>query len=125
MMRKFLVRGMLLLFVCVPIGGSAEESFSHVFVRPSPMGTNFAVVGARTVTLGMPPTIDLQTQIGHFFFSRRGIAPADALYVIFIGGNDIRDARDEADKKFAKAIIREAAEGAADAVRVRAAAGAE
>jgi len=60
-----------------------------------------------------------------FLLSRRGIAPADALYVIFIGGNDIRDARDEADKKFAKAIIREAVEGAAGAVRALASAGAE
>ena len=73
----------------------------------------------------MPPTIDLPTQIGAFLFSRGGVAPADALYVIFIGGNDIRDARDVAEKQVAKAIIREAVEGAAGAVRALAGAGAE
>ena len=179
MMKNFLVRGMLLLFVCVPIGGSAEERFSDIFifgdslsdsgnlavlpgfeflsmfpydhgvsngpravevlaesldltadpslhlVLNSPVGTNFAVAGARAVTLGPPPTIDLPTQIGAFLYSRRGVAPADALYVVFIGGNDIRDARDEAKKKVAKAIIREAVEGAAEAVRALAVAGAE
>jgi len=170
---------MLLLFVWLPVGGSAEERFSEIFIfgdslsdggnlaavpgfeflmafpyddglsngpravevlaekldldaDPSlhlagfgPMGTNFAVAGARAVTLGTPPTIDLPTQIGAFLISRRGVAPADALYVVFIGGNDIRDARDEADKKVANAIIKEAVEGAAAAVRALAGRGAE
>ena len=178
-MRKFLIRGMLLVFLCVPVRGSAEETFSDIFifgdslsdngnlaavpgfeflsmfpyddgfsngpravevlaesldldadpslhlVRLDPVGTNFAVAGARAVTLGLPPTIDLPTQIGVFLLSRRGIAPADALYVVFIGGNDIRDARDEPDKHAARAIIREAVEGAADAIRALAGAGAE
>ena len=66
----------------------------------------------------MPPTIDLPTQIGAFLVSRRGVAPADALYVIFTGGNDIRDARDVAEKQVAKAINREAVEGAAGAERI-------
>ncbi|GMQ75729.1 MAG: SGNH/GDSL hydrolase family protein [Gammaproteobacteria bacterium] len=178
-MRNFFIRGMLCVFLWVPIGGSAEESFSDIFifgdslsdngnlasvpgfeflsmfpyddgfsngpravevlaegldldadpslhlVRTFPLGTNFAVAGARAVTLGVPPTIDLPTQIGSFLLSRNGVAPADALYMVFIGGNDIRDARDESDRRAAKAIIREAVEGVAGAIRSLAGAGAE
>jgi len=178
-MRNFLIRGMLCVFLWIPVGSSAEESFSEIFifgdslsdngnlaavpgfeflsmfpyddglsngpravevlaqglgldadpslhlVRAFPVGTNFAVAGARAVTLGIPPTIDLPTQIGSFLQSHKGIAPADALYVIFIGGNDIRDARGEPDNRAAKAIIREAVDGAASAIRALAGAGAK
>ena len=105
-MRQLLLRMMLVVFLCVPVGGSAEEGFSDIFifgdslsdngnlavvpgfaflsmfpydngfsnglravevladgldldadpslhlVLPVPAGTNFAVAGARTVTLG-------------------------------------------------------------------------
>ncbi|MBX2869424.1 MAG: SGNH/GDSL hydrolase family protein [Acidiferrobacterales bacterium] len=54
-------------------------------------GLNFAVAGARAA--GTSP-IDLSTQVGAFLLPRGGIAPEDKTYVVFIGGNDIRDARD-------------------------------
>ena len=55
------------------------------------IGTNYAVTGARTAGL---TAIDLPAQIGAFAVNQGGVAPADALYIVFIGGNDVRDARD-------------------------------
>jgi len=104
--------------------GLAANPSLHL-VAPFPQGTNFAVAGARAVTLGTAPTIDLPTQIGAFLGSQGGLAPQDALYVVFIGGNDIRDARDIGNKRQAKAIIRQAVDGVSDAVRALAGSGAE
>lgn len=51
--------------------------------------TNYAVGGARA----RPGTLfDLSTQVGLFLGDFSGGAPADALYVVFVGGNDLRDA---------------------------------
>lgn len=158
MTKQFLLRGLLVLYLLLPIGASAEQSFSKLFVfgdslsdtgnlaalpgfeflnsppfdmgfsngdravevlgkslglnvNPSlhlvgpPAGTNFAVSGARA--RGTNP-IDLSAQIGAFLLDNRGAAPSDVLYVVFIGGNDVRDARDEPDKHLAKGIIRDA-----------------
>ena len=55
------------------------------------VGTNYAVVGARAAGL---TAIDLPAQIGAFALNQAGVAPAEALYIVFIGGNDVRDARD-------------------------------
>jgi phospholipase/lecithinase/hemolysin len=51
---------------------------------------NYAVGGARSVNA--PLTFDLPDQVGAFLSDRGGVARADALYVIEMGGNDLRDA---------------------------------
>lgn len=51
--------------------------------------SNYAVGGARARPVG---AMDLSTQVGLFLAQNENVAPADALYVIFIGGNDVRDA---------------------------------
>jgi outer membrane lipase/esterase len=51
--------------------------------------SNYAVGGARARTVG---AFDLSTQVGLFVHDFHGQAPADALYVVFIGGDDLRDA---------------------------------
>lgn len=51
--------------------------------------SNYAVGGARARQVG---AFDLPTQVGLFVSEFHGHAPADALYVIFVGGNDLRDA---------------------------------
>lgn len=51
--------------------------------------SNYAVGGARARTVG---AFDLSTQVGLFVHDFHGKAPADALYVVFIGGDDLRDA---------------------------------
>ena len=53
--------------------------------------SNYAVGGARARTVG---AFDLPTQVGLFMRDFEGQAPADALYVVFIGGDDVRDALD-------------------------------
>ena len=105
--------------------GLAATPSLHLLPPFYPQGTNFAVAGARAVTLGTAPTVDLPTQIGAFLGSQGGVAPKDALYVVFIGGNDIRDARDSGDKRQAKAIIREAVDGISDAIHALVSAGTE
>lgn len=53
-------------------------------------GTNFAVAGARAISDHFPPD-DLPEQIAAFRSDARYIS-SEALYVVFIGGNDVRDA---------------------------------
>jgi len=67
------------------------------------VGTNYSVAGAHAAG---DTAIDLPTQINLFLANNGGAAPADALYVVFIGGNDIRSARDEADEDQRKKIIK-------------------
>jgi phospholipase/lecithinase/hemolysin len=50
---------------------------------------NFAVGGARARGAG---PFDLAAQVGLFLARTGGAAPADALYVVWIGGDDLRDA---------------------------------
>jgi len=69
------------------------------------VGANYAVAGANAS--GEDP-IDLNAQIMSFHANHGFIAPSDALYVIFIGGNDIRSARDVAELSAAKLIVKAA-----------------
>jgi outer membrane lipase/esterase len=52
--------------------------------------TNFAVGAARAREDGL--NFNLQAQVNAFLEQSGGMAPSDALYVIEIGGNDVRDA---------------------------------
>ncbi|MCP5335097.1 MAG: SGNH/GDSL hydrolase family protein [Oceanospirillaceae bacterium] len=73
------------------LGGSANAS---LYLTGPEQGTNYSVAGA---TAGGERPIDLLTQVGAFLQNHAGAAPADNVYVIFIGGNDVRGARDNAD----------------------------
>ncbi len=69
-------------------------------------GYNFAVAGARA---SGNDSIDLNIQIDAFLLSQTsGKIPQDALYVLFIGGNDIRDMRDQTSIKTAYGILKKA-----------------
>ena len=103
--------------------GLAADPSLHL-VAPFPVGTNFAVAGARSVTLGVPPTIDLPTQVSVLLLSRGGVLPADALYVVFIGGNDIRDAVAVGDRKAGRDFVDDAAAAVEDAITALLGAGA-
>lgn len=65
-------------------------------------GHNYSVAGAKAST---NEAIDLNTQILSFQANHASIAPSDALYVIFIGGNDIRYAAGEFDDVIANSIL--------------------
>ncbi len=60
-------------------------------------GTNFAVAGAKA---GNTAAIDLPFQVSAFLARSGGAAPADALYTVFIGGNDVRNAALNNDTSF-------------------------
>lgn len=51
--------------------------------------SNYAVGGARARREGL---FDLSTQVGVFTDDFRGQGPSGALYIVFAGGNDLRDA---------------------------------
>lgn len=60
-------------------------------------GNNFAVAGAKAVDEDgdeSTPDINLPTQVNAFLQINGGTAPSDALYIVLIGGNDIRAARE-------------------------------
>ncbi len=55
--------------------------------------SNYAVGGARARLRARPEgPFDLSPQVGLFERDFGGQAPADALYIVFVGGNDLRDA---------------------------------
>jgi phospholipase/lecithinase/hemolysin len=72
------------------LGLSANASL-WLGAPPTPAGTNYAVGGATAAT----PTatgINLLNQIGAYSAYAAGKADPNALYVVMIGGNDVRDA---------------------------------
>lgn len=60
-------------------------------------GTNYAVAGAKA---GNTALIDLPNQVSAFLARSGGAAPAGALYTVFIGGNDVRNAALNNDASF-------------------------
>ena len=54
-------------------------------------GTNYAVAGALSATPS-PVSINLLSQVGAYSAYASGHADPNALYVVMIGGNDVRDA---------------------------------
>ena len=66
-------------------------------VRPayrseSSKATNYAVGAARACDAPNDQNVNLADQVGAFLSDVGGVAPSDALYVIEMGGNDLRDA---------------------------------
>jgi outer membrane lipase/esterase len=84
-------------------------------------GTNYAVAGANAIGKGPE---DLSNQILGFQGNHGFVAPADALYVMFIGGNDVRSARSVASFKQAKLMVQAAANEVRQAIETLAQAGA-
>jgi phospholipase/lecithinase/hemolysin len=81
------------------LGTDADPSLHLVGLNS---GSNYAVAGAKAS--GNEP-VDLDTQLLSFKVNHGYVAPADALYVILIGGNDIRSALYEEDNTAASLII--------------------
>jgi len=85
------------------------------------VGSNYAVAGAAAETHG---SIDLTSQVALFLANHGGAAPDHSLYVMFIGGNDVRHARDADDAAQAVQIVADAAEVINTQIQVLAMAGA-
>ena len=65
-------------------------SVRPAFASSSPTATNYAVGAARAYDDGR--NFNLSDQVEAFLADFSGAAPSDALYVIEMGGNDVRDA---------------------------------
>ena len=65
-------------------------SANPALANKSKKAANYAVGGARAND--RPDTFDLAEQTGAFLSERGGVAPGGALYVVEMGGNDVRDA---------------------------------
>jgi phospholipase/lecithinase/hemolysin len=70
----------------VGLAGSVRPAFG----ASSPTATNYAVGAARAYDDGS--NVNLSDQVSAFLTDVGGVAPSDALYVIEMGSNDIRDA---------------------------------
>lgn len=80
--------------VAAQLGLSLTPSY-HLLQTP-PFGNNYAIAGAKAVDDDgdeSTPDINLPTQVNAFLQIHGGVAPKDSLYVVLIGGNDIRAAR--------------------------------
>src|SRR5581483_3564427 len=66
------------------------ENTRPAFQSPGAGATNYAVGGARAYEDGK--NMNLSEQVNRFLSDFGGVAPSDALYVVEMGGNDIRDA---------------------------------
>jgi phospholipase/lecithinase/hemolysin len=80
--------------------GTTANASLHLIAPEA--GSNYAVAGAKAAGVD---AIDLPAQLSIFLANHAYTAPADALYVIFIGANDIRSARSILDKPTARAVL--------------------
>jgi cholinesterase len=100
------------------LGLKAEPSL-HLIGKV--VGTNFAV---RDALAGGTGPDDLPAQVNAHLRAREGHADPDALYFVFIGGNDVILAATKPDNNVSETIIRKAVNGIETAIRTLAAAGA-
>ena len=70
------------------LAGSTRPAFGS----ESALATNYAVGAARACNATNDDNMNLAEQVDAFLSDVSGVAPSDALYVIEMGGNDVRDA---------------------------------
>jgi phospholipase/lecithinase/hemolysin len=85
----------------------AERSVLPAFVGSNPHAMNFAIGTARARDDGSNPSLSFE--VASFLQKTGGVASPDALYVIQIGGNDVRDAIATGDPVQGVAILQAAA----------------
>jgi outer membrane lipase/esterase len=78
-----------LLGTAIGLGSDVKAAFAENAGRRA---SNYAVGGARASDVSAEPNVSLSQQVGAFFGDVGRHLPRNALYVIAIGGNDIRDA---------------------------------
>lgn len=85
------------------LGLSANPSL-HLINQNS--GSNYAVASAKS---GGSRSLDLNSQINAFLAAYRFSVPNDALYLMFIGGNDVRSVRNVQDSQSVETTLQNAA----------------
>lgn len=98
------------------LGLTAEASLYPLSITPE-AGSNYAVASARAARPTGDLLQDLSSQITAFIINNSYSAPSDALYVVMIGGNDIRSTRNITDIDTAQAIVQEAVASVFDAIQ--------
>jgi phospholipase/lecithinase/hemolysin len=88
-----------------PLG--AQRSVLPAFVGSNPYAMNFAIGTARARNDGINPSFSLE--VAAFLQKTGGNIPSDALYVIEVGSNDVRDALATGNPAQALAILQAAA----------------
>lgn len=82
--------------VIASVLGLPLTNSNHLLGGALPFGNNFAIAGAKALDADgdeSTPDINLPTQVNAFLQLNGGVAPSNALYIVLIGGNDIREAR--------------------------------
>ena len=97
------------------------EAAPSLHLAGQPQGSNFAVASAKAGGTGV---FDLSAQVQAFLAASSSQASPTALYLISIGGNDVRTARDTASFLGAFSILRTAADAIALNIRTLIQAGA-
>jgi phospholipase/lecithinase/hemolysin len=90
----------------------AQRSVLPAFVGTNPYAMNFAIGTARARDDGSNPSLSFE--VAAFLQKTGGVVSPDALYVIEIGGNDVRDAIATGDPVQGFAILQAAAAAIAD-----------
>jgi len=90
----------------------AQRSVRPAFVGANPYAMNFAIGTARARNDGSNPSLSLE--VAAFLQKAGGAASPDALYIIQIGGNDVRDAVATGDPVQGLAILDAATTAIAD-----------
>ena len=85
-------------------------------------GNNYAVAAA---SAARNSAVDLNSQVAWFLANHGGLAPADTLYVMFIGGNDLRAARGKDTWAESMQVVEDAVSTIINQIQVLAASGAK
>ena len=86
-------------YLAAGIGSNADSSL-HLLGQTG--GFNFSVAGGNILGSDIE---DLSAQVGAYIVRTGGIADSQALHVVFMGGNDLRDIRGLSDSAMAEAKI--------------------
>ena len=70
------------------LAGTVRPAYSS----ESPTATNYAVAAARACDASDDENVNLADQVAAFLADTGGVAPSDALYMVEMGSNDVRDA---------------------------------
>ena len=90
-----------------PLG--AQRSVLPAFASSNPFAMNFAIATARARDNGSDPSLSFE--VAAFLQKTGGNVPADALYVIEVGNNDVADAVASGNQAQALAILQAAVAG--------------
>jgi len=94
----------------------APQNAQPAFRSSNPRAMNFAIATARARGAAGDPGPNLAMEVAAFLVKTGGIAPADALYIVEFGANDVGDALDAPNPVAALAILNNAVAAMVDAI---------